>query len=293
MESLDASAINIKHIAADRPRVIDGRFDASNLLTPGHWSKFQVLDDEAKEYRDWENAAYIEVPMVIVRPSAAESMRADGRTADGIIGVLKTIHLKELEEDHEKFYKAADQYLEYSSALRQLDPERFNAVAHDSFAITATNALLHTRRMFQIHDSNISLIAAISAQARIVFVDAINELDIRLEDAKSAQYLLRTFDANKGFSNWATFARFAANARIAWEDEHAHHPTPEQWRGMTAEVKDLLAKGPFGSALVMVANMKILAAQSIKITQQGLVLEMPPDKFEQENKSPIPETRKF
>lgn len=138
--------------------------------------------------------------------------------------------------------------------------------------------------------------AKIIKSAKILFPDyfAQAQLDKNGVISGIADYLEDYLSANN--PSWANFAEAAASLKLIYPDSMENIPAlnDKSWEGMKAALNHYRDNSDWKQFSTLAANMKILAAREVRITTNGIVIEMEPEKtLMAETNSAIPEVKKF
>ena len=132
------------------------------------------------------------------------------------------------------------------------------------------------------------------SKAMIIMPDfSLDEVLSSFRKEKLWEQVQRFLDRSRIWKEWDNFTRTAASARILFSEEFREPEVVslQDWENMTGS--SMMKDDADYHSIRYIANLKILAAKDIMVSENGLELIFPERKLAEGTQVPVPESRKF
>ena len=272
--------INIKDLTLEEPEKKRGLpFDPERDITEEDWEGMKNDTKKDRAEHMWYFFAKKVMSMNILLPEKMEELDLKNEeTWQGMRDYLKKL-LKE--------GSSSDHLVSYATAMKIIFPERFSEFYVGGEVWEGMKNRLNRER----EAANWWAFAILALEMKILFPDRSSEF---LDDTarEGMEKLLKKMRSEK---IWYNYFQQAMQAKVLFPDRASDlYPDKTAWK----EIKEHLMRARTDSRgetfLEIAMHMKLLAAEEIKITDQGLEIIMPKENPEfKEETPPMPQTRKF
>lgn len=272
---LDPERINIHELTVEEPeKQTDLPFDPERDVTEEDWQVMRNELKKAEQENNWSKYASIAMAIKILNPEIEIDLNERIRQ-----GILKELNFCKKNHNWEPFYESA-------VALKTLGlKDDLNRILGEDVWQGISNDLERVKNGGVLDFSH-----AVSF-ARILDPDNSHlHIDMGVDDWKKMNEDLEKF-RNSG--EWFNFSAKASNMRIL-DPEIKINIGEKDWEG----IKNLLnqSRGEEEHYLFysLVIYVKVIAAEKVEVTDQGLIITMPKKKEALKPETPsIPETKQF
>jgi len=270
--------INIHELAIEEPERVSETFDPEKDITADDW---RAVLGQLKDYRTrqrWGNFADEAMSIKIIDPKRdLIIIRSDWAGMEGDLEEKRKIHGNFQRPDWFSFFNIA-------AGMKVLDSKK-------DFKISQAE--------WQSAQEKLQEYGSVSLwQDFLIFASAMNivapskNLELNQKATEGVRELL---DGCKEAGNWYMFSNIAAQLKIL--DANIDIGLDEvAWRGMRSELEKQrknYVDGHTTDIATQAANMKILAAEKVEVTDRGLKLIMPEKRSLQSETPEMPETKQF
>jgi len=242
------------------------RFDPETEISDEQWDVMKKALESIRSGGDWHRYADMVSDVVLLFPDRIDQLNLSNEVFDGLVETLDST--------------TGSQILESLLALKILFPNRFDEV------------LIGDVEWDKIDDS-IALSASVGDQAfgssyfKIVFPDRVEKLDLTNEFCDRIIEAIDKMKEEKSFNSLSYFLKYI---RILFPDRFEKMSLDDRtWNTMKRQAESRRTIKTYVADLL---NLKILAAEEIKITDKGIEMIVEKSDFKQEKK-PRPERKKF
>ncbi len=276
---------NIKNMVVERPVAVDQPFDPETLLSSEEWGMMMAEVEQLKVKRYLWMVAELVMSLAILRPDFRKQFTRDDellRFLEGQIVQKSYIGSRTLNEA----LISRGQY-----QLISLHPESLRMEV-DELLIQEANVLLRRSRAFHLR-SEFDQFTTIAFYSSVAFPGRKSDLDITLSDGKCILKFLRNWEKNAhDIFSLQEIADIGACHRSVWSNQ-AWKPGEHMWNKMRQAFNTLRLNEQWKKLAKFGSDLKILAAESVEITSNGLDIVMPSKSRYTVPDAPIPEVRKF
>lgn len=258
----------------EKPKVY---FDAEKEVTADDWEKMKTALEVCRQSEDWDGFIAIAVDMKIIFPERAEELNLDKFDKETLERIAAQFPYYSSQDDPSNATMVYD-FGKRALKMKILFPEKSKLIFDEKRETGFESRIKELRRLT---DNVIEAGDSGSAEnmAKFAFPDLAKKLQPMDEKRKTRiEGLLKEkldYAREKGF--WSEFFRAAAYEKLLHPFIVQPNLNGNDWESMKKENASGKQRwvSPSSSLAQRVANMKILAAEKVEITDNGLEIVMP------------------
>ena len=264
--------LKLQDLTLEQEKTPELKFDPETEITEADWQGMkQVLEVKRRNRKIW-SFTFLTMVMKILRPVKFDELNIDDQAWRGMKENLETNR----NYDWRTFNSQA-------ANMKILQPERFSELGINDQSWQNMKEALEA-----LQDYNYFAVQAVDM--KILQPNKFSELSI---DDKVWQKMKAQLEIDRNEGNWGRFTELAKSMKILQPKRFSELRISNQsWREMRKEL-ELERKNNWWNFAHQAMDMKILAADKVKVTDQGLEITMPPPESFKSEKKPRPERKNF